>query len=325
VSSPAIHAQGLRRTFGEVVAVERLDLDVAEGEIFGLVGPDGAGKSTTMRMLTGFIRPTSGSARIAGIDVAKDPVAARRQLGYLPENTPLYPDMRVREFLAYRARLKGLDRRTRQTAIDKVIEGCWLSEVKERIVGHLSKGFRQRVGLADCLLGDPKLLILDEPTVGLDPNQVRQTRQLISQLGQERTVFLSTHILHEVELTCQEVIIIHQGAIVARGKTKDLCERYDGPRQLSLQLQEADAPREELLKVRGVTEVAVGEDGRLLLTCQGDPRREISRLVSEKGWLVEEMALEPVRLEEIFSRLTLAPASEESSPLTPSEKTVALS
>ncbi len=305
-----IEAVELNKYYGGYHAVRDVSFFVDEGRTVGFLGGNGAGKSTTMRMLTGFIRPTSGLARIAGIDVAKDPVAARKQLGYLPESTPLYPDMRVREFLAYRARLKGLDRAARRTAIDKVIENCWLTEVRERIIGHLSKGFRQRVGLADCLLGDPKLLILDEPTVGLDPNQVRQTRQLISRLGQERTVFLSTHILHEVELTCQEVIIIHQGQVAARGKTSELCQRYDGPRQLHLQLGGGEAPRAELLKVRGVDKVEAGEDGRLLLTCQGDPRREISRLVAEKGWLVEEMALEPVRLEDIFSRLTLAPAPE---------------
>lgn len=300
-----IEAEQLNKFYGSHHAVRDVSFAVGDGRTVGFLGGNGAGKSTTMRMLTGFIRPTSGVAKIAGIDVACDPVAARRQLGYLPENTPLYPDMRVREFLAYRGRLKGLPRRARALAVEKVMEGCWLTEVRERIIGHLSKGFRQRVGLADCLLGDPKLLILDEPTVGLDPNQVRQTRQLISQLGLERTVFLSTHILHEVELTCQEVIIIHQGAIVARGETKVLCAGYDGPRQLFLRLQNAPEAREEFLRVPGVAEAEAQDDGRLLLRCTGDLRQEVARMIAEKGWLVEELSLEPVRLEDIFSQLTL--------------------
>lgn len=301
-----IEAIELSKSYGSHQAVKGVSFFVEEGKTVGFLGGNGAGKSTTMRMLTGFIRPTSGLARINGIDVNERPLEARRNLGYLPENTPLYPDMRVREFLSYRAKLKQIPRAARPQAIGQVLEACWLEEVRERLIGHLSKGYRQRVGLADCLLGDPKLLILDEPTVGLDPNQVRQTRQLIRQIGEKRTIFLSTHILHEVELACEEVLIIHQGELVARGRTKELCASYDGPRHLRLRLTcREESPLEGLGKVRGIVDICPdAEGGGLELTCEGDPRREISRLAGERGWLVEEMTLEPVRLEEIFSRLT---------------------
>lgn len=309
-----IEAIGLNKHYGPHHAVKDVSFFIEPGLTVGFLGGNGAGKSTTMRLLTGFLRPSSGTARIAGIDICLDPVAARRNLGYLPESNPLYPDMRVSEFLEYRARLKGIARCARRSACDAAVQSCWLTDVRERMIGHLSKGYRQRVGLADCLLGNPKLLILDEPTVGLDPNQVRETRELIRHLGQERTVFLSTHILHEVELVCSEVIIIHQGAIVARGKTRDLCERYDGPRRLTLRLNSTGAgasgveyAEEEaaLRRLRALTELNRDATGRWLMTCEGDPRREIARLAGDKGWLVEEMTLEPVRLEEIFSRLTL--------------------
>jgi ABC-2 type transport system ATP-binding protein len=302
-----IEAIDLTKSYGTHQAVKGISFFVEEGKTVGFLGGNGAGKSTTMRMLTGFLRPTSGIARINGIDVNEQPIEARRSLGYLPENTPLYPDMRVREFLTYRAKLKGIRRGERKVAIDSVLESCWLSDVQTRIIGHLSKGYRQRVGLADCLLGDPKLLILDEPTVGLDPNQVRQTRQLIQEIGQKRTIFLSTHILHEVELSCEEVVIINKGELVARGKTRELCANYDGPRHLRLRFgaEAIGDIEQELRKVRGIEDISQsGETGGLIISCEGDPRREISRLAGEKGWLVEEMTLEPVRLEEIFSRLT---------------------
>lgn len=301
-----IEAINLNKYYGSYHAVRDVSFFVEEGKTVGFLGGNGAGKSTTMRMLTGFIKPSSGIARIAGIDVNANPLEARKNLAYLPESTPLYTDMRVREYLEYRARLKGISVHERMLAIDKTLEDCWLTDVQNRIIGHLSKGYRQRVGLADCLLGDPKILILDEPTVGLDPNQVRQTRELIKKIGEERTVFLSTHILHEVELSCEEVIIIKDGAIAARDTTRNLCNSYTGERHLNLQLNTQEHPHEYLSRVQHVTQVEKTSSNGWRLTCLTDPRRELSRLAADRGWLVEEMTLEPVRLEEIFSKLTLA-------------------
>lgn len=305
-----IEAINLNKFYGTHQAVKDISFFVEKGKTVGFLGGNGAGKSTTMRMLTGFLNPTSGSAEIAGFDVQKNPLEARKRLGYLPESNPLYRDMRVREFLNYRAKIKGLEHRSRPAAIDGVLEMCWLSDVQNRIIGQLSKGYRQRVGLAECLLGDPELLILDEPTVGLDPNQVRQARELVKEIGRERTVFLSTHILHEVELICEEVIIVNKGEIAAKGRTKELCQNYNGERFVNLQLAEAPTAQTDLLKIPGISEIINTEEVEhqaisYRLKCSGDPLREISRLAAENSWLIEEMTLEPVRLEDIFSQLTL--------------------
>ncbi len=300
-----IEAIDLNKYYGSQHAVRGVSFFVEEGKTVGFLGGNGAGKSTTMRMLTGFIKPTSGVAKIAGIDVNANPLEARKNLGYLPESTPLYTDMRVTEYLRYRSKLKGIESGKINTAVERVIEDCWLSEVRDKIIGHLSKGYRQRTGLADCLLGDPKILILDEPTVGLDPNQVRQTRELIKRIGEKRTVFLSTHILHEVELSCEEVIIIRNGEIAARGKTKEMCNNYKGPRFLRVQLNTPEDAAEYFTKLPNIDSIEKTAENSWRLTCTADPRRELSRMATERGWLVEEMALEPVRLEEIFSRLTL--------------------
>lgn len=305
-----IEAVGLNKFYGSRHAVKNITFSVGQGVTTGFLGGNGAGKSTTMRMLTGFFPPTSGTVRIGGIDLQENPRAALKKLGYLPESNPLYRDMRVREFLDYRARLKDIARAERARTIDRSLESCWLVDVQNQIIGSLSKGYRQRVGIADCLLGDPPLLILDEPTVGLDPNQVRQTRSLIRELGRERTVFLSTHILHEVEMVCEQVIIIKKGEIVGNGTTAELCRKYDGERTLHLQVNASGDPFAVLADVPGVRAV---EDKQIIpggsfacrLLCASDLRREVARLAGERGWLVEELALEPVRLEDIFSRLTV--------------------
>lgn len=305
-----IEAVRLNKYYGSRHAVKDVTFSVGQGVATGFLGGNGAGKSTTMRMLTGFFPPTSGTVRIGGIDLQANPRAALRLLGYLPESNPLYRDMRVREFLDYRARLKDIARAARPAAIDRSLESCWLRDVEGQIIGQLSKGYRQRVGIADCLLGDPPLLILDEPTVGLDPSQVRQTRALIQDIARERTVFLSTHVLHEVELVCSRVIIIKKGEIVGDGATEDLCRQYDGERYLRLQVNAHEEPFAQLGAVAGVAEVEErqalpGGSFACRLRCNGDLRRELARLAGERGWLVEEMALEPVRLEDIFSRLAV--------------------
>jgi ABC-2 type transport system ATP-binding protein len=277
----------------------------------GFLGANGAGKTTTMRILTGFLTPTSGRATIGGLDVHTQSLEARRLLGYLPENTPLYKDMRVSEFLHYRARLKGVAYRERYLAVGEALARCGVADVAERIIGQLSKGYRQRVGLADCLLGRPRLLVLDEPTVGLDPNQVVETRNLIRTLGEQRTVFLSTHILHEVELLCQRVLIVDRGRLVAEGATRDLCETYAQWRDLALEIVAPEAPSAALLGLKGVRELRHERQTpegawNLAIRCakDSDPRQEIARLVAQKGWVLQEMRLEPVRLEDIFARLT---------------------
>lgn len=217
-----IDVQGLTKYYGDYPAVRGVTFSVPQGQIVGFLGPNGAGKSTTMKVLAGFLTATSGSATIDGIDIFWNPVAARRKIGYMPENCPLYPELRVREYLHFRAGLKGMSGTKRRQRIDYVVKRCWLSDEADTIIGNLSKGYRQRVGLADALLADPAVLILDEPTAGLDPAQIRETRGLIKELGQQHTILLSTHILSEVEMTCNQVIIIHQGQVAAAGTLRDL-------------------------------------------------------------------------------------------------------
>src|SRR5437868_5838514 len=223
-----IHVQNLTKYYGDYPAVRDVSFTVPKGQIVGFLGPNGAGKSTTMRILAGYLAATSGSASIDGIDVFWDPVAVRRRIGYMPENCPLYPEMRVREYLRFRAGIKGLYGAKRRQRLDYVLKRCRLEDVDRQLIGTLSKGYRQRVGLADVLLANPAVLILDEPTAGLDPAQIRETRNLIRELGQEHTLILSTHILPEVEMTCHRVIIIHQGKVAASGMIGELENQEDG-------------------------------------------------------------------------------------------------
>jgi ABC-2 type transport system ATP-binding protein len=217
-----IHVQNLTKYYGDYAAVRDVSFDVEKGRVVGFLGPNGAGKSTTMRILAGYLTATSGSATVAGIDVFWDPVGVRRKIGYMPESCPLYPDMRVGEYLRYRGGIKGLHGRSCTVARDRVVKRCWLDDVKGQLIGTLSKGYRQRVGLADALMHDPPVLILDEPTAGLDPAQIRETRGLIRELGQQHTVLLSTHILSEVEATCDEAVIINRGVVAAAGRLEDI-------------------------------------------------------------------------------------------------------
>jgi ABC-2 type transport system ATP-binding protein len=217
-----IEVRNLTKYYGEYPAVRDISFSVPRGRVVGFLGPNGAGKSTTMRILAGFLTATSGKATIDGRDVFWDPIEARRRIGYMPENCPLYMEMRVEEYLSFRGGLKGLGRSDRRTRLGYVLERCWLKDVKKQIVGTLSKGYRQRVGLADALLADPPVLILDEPTAGLDPTQIRETRKLIRELGQQHTMLLSTHILSEVEAACDSAIIIYQGKVIADGSLADI-------------------------------------------------------------------------------------------------------
>src|SRR2546422_8315858 len=238
-----IEVENLTKRYAGNTAVEGITFSVQRGEIVGFLGPNGAGKSTTMRILACFLPATSGTARVAGYDVFTQADAVRRRIGYMPENNPLHLDMRVREYLKFRARLKGLSRKRTRQRVDKVMEQCSLTNVSKRIIGQLSKGNRQRVGLADALVHDPELIILDEPTIGLDPNQIRSVRQLIKNLARAHTVLISTHILPEAEMTCNRMVIMYEGKILAAGTAEELQRLMTGNTQV---IAEIAAPRHEL-------------------------------------------------------------------------------
>ena len=307
-----IEVQGLTRRYGDFTAVEDVSFSVGSGEILGMLGPNGAGKTTTIRMITGFLPPTTGRVTVAGIDLEQRPVEARRQIGYLPETVALYAEMRVREYLSYRARLEGLSGRAAADALERSIERCLLTEVRNQIIGTLSKGYRQRVGLATAILHDPAVLILDEPTVGLDPKQIIAIRDLIRELGLERTLLLSTHILPEVELLCRRVVIIDRGRIIAQGTPEGLRQQWLGRTAVTVTLKEAPPDAAERLRaIDGV--VAVTTDGvaaaapaRFSLECADgrDPREAVFRLAVERGWILLELAQTKASLEDIFVRLT---------------------
>jgi ABC-2 type transport system ATP-binding protein len=258
-------------------------------------------------VLTCYHPATSGSASVDGHDVFRDSLAVRRSIGYLPENVPLYPEMRVREYLNFRGKLHGLDKSARKAAVARVCERCWLGEVIDRPIGQLSKGYRQRVGLADALLHNPRVLILDEPTVGLDPAQIRETRSLIRELAQEHTIILSSHILPEVEATCQRTIIIHRGKIVASGSPAELRERIGGSSRL---IAEVKGPSQEVVagisKLTGVGDVhSEHQNGwtRLTMSTQADVREDIFKLSAQKGWSIRELRREIATLEDYFVKI----------------------
>ena len=314
-----IEAQNLCRRYGDFTAVDGVSFSVGEGEIVGMLGPNGAGKTTTIRMITGFLPPTTGRVTVAGKDLFEAPREARRQVGYLPENVALYTEMRVREYLAYRARLEGLSGGEAKEAINTTLERCLLDDVHHQIIGTLSKGYRQRVGLATAILHKPRVLVLDEPTVGLDPKQIIAIRELIRQLGRERTLLLSTHILPEVELLCDRVIIIDRGQIVAQGTPQSLRESWMGNPSLRVTVQGATdgAAPEAFGQIPGVVAVRPGGDGAWLLECDraADPREAVFRTAVERGWILLELARERgATLEDIFVRLTTHDAAAEPVP-----------
>ena len=310
-----LEAHSLVRRYGDFTAVRDVSFTVQEGEILGMLGPNGAGKTTTLRMLTGYLRPTEGSVRVAGRDLADQPIEARRQIGYLPENVALYGDMRVEEYLAYRGKLERLSRAELKRRIPEVLDRCLITDVRRQIIGTLSKGYRQRVGLAAAILHEPRVLVLDEPTVGLDPKQIIAIRQLIRELGRDRTLLLSTHILPEVELLCQRVLIIDKGRIVDQGTPESLRERWRGNHRVRVALKEDPAGAGEVLgALPGITAAQRDEatPGRWLLDGDGsaDPREPIFRLAVERGWVLLELVEEKVSLEDIFVRLTTQDAAE---------------
>jgi ABC-2 type transport system ATP-binding protein len=309
-----IHVSNLTKYYGDYPAVRDVSFDVPAGQVVGFLGPNGAGKTTTMRILAGYLTATSGHATIDGRDVFWDPVEARRRIGYLPENCPLYPEMRVKEYLHFRAGIKGLRGARRRQRIDYVLGRCWLSDVRRQLIGTLSKGYRQRVGLADALLASPPVLILDEPTAGLDPAQIRSTRGLIRELGREHTVLLSTHILPEVEMTCDRVLIIHRGQVAASGALNELARQAGEQGTLLARFDGAvdPGPVRALPGVTGVS--AEPADGGTRLRVTAADAEELSprlcALAVERGWKVRELRPERQTLEDLFVRIT-APESPD--------------
>lgn len=313
-----IEARDLTKRYAGRTAVDRISFDVGKGEIVGFLGPNGAGKSTTLRMLTCFLSASEGTARVAGYDIYEQSVEVRRHVGYMPENVPLYPDMRVREYLLFRARLKGLLHREARSAVAEAMDTCSLPQVSGKIIATLSKGYRQRVGLADALVNKPGLLILDEPTNGLDPGQIRQSRDLIRHLGEKHTILISTHILSEVEMTCGRVIIIDRGRIRASDTPGNLVRRLRQPGSLLLEARAADGAAGKLGRIGGVREVAASEDrdGWTSFTLSTDPQEDVREAVHAlavaEGWKVRELASRTASLEDAFVGLLAAEEPVES-------------
>ena len=302
-----IEVQNLTRRYGELTAVDGVSFSVGEGEIVGMLGPNGAGKTTAIRMITGFLPPTSGSITVGGYNLLEDPIEARGNIGYLPETVALYPEMRVSEYLAYRARLEGMSTAEARETIPEVLSDCLLEQVSRQVIGTLSKGFRQRVGLATAILHQPDVLVLDEPTVGLDPKQIIAIRELILKLGRQRTLLLSTHILPEVELLCDRVVIIDRGRVVAEGTPESLRQSWQGEAVVTLELKNPVSETIEVLAaLPGVITVERDGDGRFELRCRpgSDPREEVFRAAVDRQWTLLELALRQASLEDIFVRLT---------------------
>ncbi len=305
-----INVKHLTKRYVNIAAVDDISFDVGEGEIVGLLGPNGAGKTTTMRILTCFMPATEGVATVAGYDVFTDSLNVRQQIGYLPENVPLYLDMRVKEYLMFRAKLKYIPRRERKKKIDYCLEMCGISDVQNQITGTLSKGYRQRVGLADALVHDPKILILDEPTIGLDPNQIRQIRQVIKDLGQKHTILLSTHILPEVEMICDRVMIINKGKIVAMDTPENLMKQLKSSANVVLEIRgDGEKIKDSLSNIGGVRSVVWKEKGdanEFVVEAVGDKdiREDIFKCIVKDNYTLREMKRQTVTLEEIFHQIT---------------------
>ncbi len=306
-----IEVQDLTKSYGNKVAVDHISFAVGKGEIVGFLGPNGAGKSTTMRILTGYLSATSGRARIGGADVFTESMVARKKIGYMPETVPLYTDMRVKEYLHFRARLKGLEGDDVKVRVGEVMHLCGLHHVRRKLIANLSKGYRQRLGLADALVHNPDLLILDEPTNGLDPNQTRQVRELIKELGQTHTILLSTHILSEVEITCERVIIIDEGKIKATGTPHELVTKLRVATIIVAEVQGPAADIESKLKaLDGVKKVhVVSQDGEwnrceLRVNSSVDIRQEVYALAVSNHWPLRELKKHDATLEDAFVDLT---------------------
>ena len=313
-----IEVDNLSKRYGPTLAVSGVSFNVQKGEVLGFLGPNGAGKTTTMRVITGFFPPTSGKVRVGGHDVVEESLEAKRRTGYLPETPPIYPDMTVAEYLAFVARIKGVSRSALRSRLDEIVEKCAVGNVRNRQIGKLSKGYRQRVGLAQALIHNPDVLVLDEPTAGLDPKQIIETRELITGLAGQHTVILSTHILPEVSKTCQRVVVINAGQIVAQGTPHELMQRLQGFETVMVTVEgPAASIIEKFQRVGGVNWVEPREshEGRVTLEVHSekekDVRAELARATVESGWKLYELKTSGLSLEEIFLKLTTKDLSEE--------------
>jgi ABC-2 type transport system ATP-binding protein len=313
-----IEVQGLTKRYARTVAVEDLNFSVKKGEILGFLGPNGAGKTTTMRVITCFMPPTLGKVTVAGYDVMQEPLEVKKRVGYLPETPPLYTDMRVKEMLLFAGRIKGVPSNELKQRVAEVAHRASVTDVLDKIVGHLSKGYRQRVGLAAALIHNPEVLILDEPTAGLDPKQIIETRKLIKGLAGEHTIILSTHILPEAANTCDRVMIINQGKLVAEDTPENLTARLQGYETMHMLVEgpERDV-RERLSRLPGVNSVmpTPASNGRVELAIQTskgrDVRKDLARAVVESGWGLLELRPVGMSLEEIFLKLTTSESAPE--------------
>lgn len=306
-----IEVRNLTKRYGRHSAVNDISFQVGPGKIVGFLGPNGAGKTTTLRMLTGYLPPTSGYAEVAGHDIFRQSLKARRKIGYMPENVPLYMDMRVREYLSYRAQLKGLTGKAARQNIWEAMELCDLINVRRKMIKTLSKGYRQRVGLADALIHQPELLVLDEPTNGLDPNQIRSIRNLIRRLGEKHTILLSTHILHEVEMTCDHVIIVDEGRIKATGAPSELVGQMRAAGKISIELHaDAETAAGVISRLDHVKKVIQEDSGdewsrfSVLVDSGTDTRERLANLANQHGWPIRTLYRHTATLEDVFVELT---------------------
>jgi ABC-2 type transport system ATP-binding protein len=318
-----ITVKDLSKRYARTIAVDHISFEVAKGQIVGFLGPNGAGKTTTMRVLTCFLPPTSGTATVAGFDVLEQPLEVKKRIGYLPESPPIYPEMETAEYLQFVGKLKGLRGADLQKRIDYVCERCAIGDVKTKLLGKLSKGYRQRVGLAQAIIHNPDVLILDEPTAGLDPKQINETRDLIKDLAGEHTIILSTHILPEVEQTCEQVIIINKGKVVATDSVRNLEARARGAESVIIEVAgrngslDPSVAQHKLQQVAGVSRVlAKGQkDSRAVFEIESQKGRlvrgDLARAVVEAGWDLNELRPAAMSLEEIFLQLTGSEAPVE--------------
>ncbi len=301
-----IRVENLTKYYGKRLAVDNISFNVAKGEVVGFLGPNGAGKTTTMRILTGFLAPTRGEVWVADYDMSKHSLEARQHIGYFPEAMPLYSDMTVRSYLDFSSRLRGLDKNRIKTRIEEVVDICHLEEYADVFIGKLSKGFRQRVGVAQAIIHEPEVLILDEPTIGIDPIQVAMTRRLIKELGKERTILLSSHILPEVSMTCERVIIINEGRIVAEDRIENLSALVSGSKRIRLEVEgPAERVAQRLRQIKGVLRVSY-ENSHYIVECAAgqDPRSKIMEAIVQDGWSLLSMESIEMSLEDIFLKLT---------------------
>jgi ABC-2 type transport system ATP-binding protein len=305
-----LEVKDLNKKFGEVHAVKNLSFEVKKGEILGFLGPNGAGKTTTMRIITCYIPASSGTIKVNGMDTVENDLEVRKKIGYLPESTPLYNDMLVKDYLQFVGEIRGMRGRSLSSRIDEMFHVCGLTKMATRPIGNLSKGYRQRVGLAQAMLNDPQLLILDEPTSGLDPNQIIEIRQLIKNMGKEKTVIYCSHILSEVSATCNHIIIINQGSIVASGTADELTAKMNKENRYVLRLKADKAAVESKLKaLEGVARVQVTQSGEwidavVVAKDNQDIGEKIYKCVFENGWSLAELKRESASLEDVFTQLT---------------------